>query len=99
MDELQGDKVGREIVKANMKNKCRSYYLNGMNSNEILKTVLLKDMFAYCDAECAYRPSPKPALLLFFFLQWTSWHECIAVNQVKTHRQFICRAVGFIIVL
>ena len=97
MDELQGDKVGREIVKANMKNKCRSYYLNGMNSNEILKTVLLKDMFAYCDSECACRPSPKPAFL--FFLQWTSWHECIAVNQVKTHRQFICRAVGFVIVL
>ena len=67
MDELQGDKVGREIVKANLQNKCKSYYLNGMNSNEILKTVLLKDMFAYCDAECAYRPSPKPALLLFFF--------------------------------
>ena len=55
MDELQGDKVGREIVKANMQNKCTSYYLNGMNGNEILKTVLLKDMFAYCDAECAYR--------------------------------------------
>ena len=55
MDELQGDKVGREIVKANMKNKCTSYYLNGMKSNEILKTVLLKDMFAYCDAECACR--------------------------------------------
>ena len=70
MDELQGDKVGREIVKANLQNKYTSYYLNGMNSNEILKTVLLKDMFAYCDAECACRPSPKPAFLFFFAMDF-----------------------------
>ena len=74
VDELQGGKVGSKIVKANMQNKCTSCYLNGMNSNEILKTVLLKNMFAYCDVECALQ-IPSTAMQNFWHVLWRQKHH------------------------